>query len=98
MLIAGDSEFDRRGCLDTDSDGFSGLMKLANSWLYNQYGLCADALPNEPTQWTDFDGDGFGDNFGNKSWEDTQDEAWPGSYVPSSGSRCMSSCSGYFRN
>ena len=82
MLIAGDSEFDRRGCLDTDSDGFS---DPDENWptvgCTNQYGLCADALPNEPTQWTDFDGDGFGDNFGNKSWEDTRDEAWPGSYM-----------------
>ena len=82
MLIAGDSEFDRRGCLDTDSDGFSDPdADWPTVGCTNQYGLCADALPNEPTQWTDFDGDGFGDNFGNKSWEDTRDEAWPGSYM-----------------
>jgi len=82
MLIPGDSEFDRRGCLDTDSDGFS---DPTDDWAItgctNQYGLCADALPDEPTQWTDFDNDGFGDNFGNKSWEDTRDAAWPGSYM-----------------
>ena len=97
MLIAGDSEFDRRGCLDTDSDGFS---DPDENWptvgCTNQYGLCADALPNEPTQYN-FDGDGFGDNFGNKSWEDTRDEAWPEVMMSSSGSR-WSSCGGYFWN
>ena len=82
MTVAGDSEFDRRGCLDTDSDGFSDPDEYWGvEGCSNQYGLCADALPNEPTQWTDFDGDGFGDNFGNKSWEDSRDEAWPGSYM-----------------
>ena len=82
MLVNGDSEFDRRGCLDTDSDGFSDPdADWGTTGCTNQYGLCADALPDEPTQWTDFDGDGFGDNFGNKSWEDTRDEAWPGSYM-----------------
>ena len=35
------------GCLDTDQDG----------WADSE-----DAQPNEPTQWSDFDGDGYGDN------------------------------------
>ena len=35
------------GCLDTDQDG----------WADSE-----DAQPNEPTQWSDVDGDGYGDN------------------------------------
>jgi hypothetical protein len=44
--IFGTSMFDRLGCLDTDGDGRSDE---------------GDALPNEPTQWDDYDLDGFGD-------------------------------------
>ena len=43
----GTSTEDRFGCLDTDADGWS-----------NE----GDELPNEPTQWQDRDGDGYGDN------------------------------------
>ena len=35
------------GCLDTDQDGWANI---------------EDAQPNEPTQWSDVDGDGYGDN------------------------------------
>ena len=35
------------GCLDTDQDGWADI---------------EDAQPNEPTQWSDVDGDGYGDN------------------------------------
>jgi len=45
--IYGNSSNDRFGCLDSDSDGWSDD---------------GDALPNNPTQWLDRDGDGFGDN------------------------------------
>ena len=44
---AGTSTIDRYGCIDSDSDGVSNL---------------TDAFPNEPTQWSDIDNDGFGDN------------------------------------
>ena len=44
--IFGTSMFDRLGCLDTDGDGRSDE---------------GDALPNESTQWDDYDLDGFGD-------------------------------------
>ena len=44
---AGSSMLDRFGCRDTDNDG----------WSDN-----GDALPENPTQWLDRDGDGYGDN------------------------------------
>ena len=43
----GTSSKDRRGCLDTDDDGWSDE---------------GDAFPNEPTQHSDQDNDGYGDN------------------------------------
>ena len=54
--ISGTSTLDRYGCTDTDSDGWSdpdGVWTTANN---------ADAFINEPTQWADSDGDGYGDN------------------------------------
>ena len=30
----------------------------------------ADAFPSDDTQWSDWDEDGFGDNYGNLSWID----------------------------
>ena len=44
---AGNSTIDRFGCPDDDGDGWSNA---------------GDALPQEPTQWVDEDGDGFGEN------------------------------------
>ena len=52
----GTSTIDRTGCPDTDNDGHSdpdGTWTTANG---------ADAFINEPTQWVDQDGDGYGDN------------------------------------
>ena len=43
----GDSTIDQTGCPDNDSDGYS------NS---------GDAFPNDPSQFSDYDGDGCGDN------------------------------------
>ena len=54
--ISGTSTQDRNGCTDTDSDGWSdpdGVWTTADN---------ADAFINEPTQWSDSDGDGYGDN------------------------------------
>ena len=79
---AGTSEFDRRGCPDADSDGYS---DPGAAWPAKDCpsltGVCGDALPDDSTQWTDFDGDGYGDNYNNQSWSDSRDSAWPGGYV-----------------
>ena len=53
---AGYSNIDRFGCIDTDFDYYSNPSE--------GYGVedGADALPDDKTQWEDFDGDGYGDN------------------------------------
>ena len=56
-----------KGCPDQDGDGF------ADS---------EDDFPTEITQWSDYDEDGYGDNYGNSSWNSTRDPNWPGIYVP----------------
>ena len=50
----GTSSKDRRGCLDTDGDGWSDK---------------GDAFPNEPTQHSDQDNDGYGDNQSENAFE-----------------------------
>ena len=55
----GDSTLDRFGCRDTDNDGWSDI---------------GDALPENPTQWIDRDGDGFGEN---NSEEATEIDLFP---------------------
>ena len=55
-FTSGTSTIDRVGCVDIDGDGYSdptSNWSIANG---------ADALINEPTQWSDQDGDGYGDN------------------------------------
>ena len=39
----------------------------------------ADAFADDPTQWSDFDGDGYGDNYANTTWDD-RNPSWPGEY------------------
>ena len=56
MLIAGNSTFDRFGCLDFDGDGYSDGDAQWNT------SSGSDAFPFEPTQNADQDEDGFGDN------------------------------------
>ena len=59
--LHGSSMHDRRGCYDSDGDGYS---NPDDDW-----GLLegADFFPADETQWGDYDGDGFGDNSsGNK--------------------------------
>ena len=47
------------GCADRDNDGWADEI---------------DDFPNEPTQWKDNDGDGYGDNWGNSTWNSTRDD------------------------
>ena len=54
----GNSSEDRLGCQDDDGDGWS---NPTPDWLAHPDGD-ADAFPDDPTQWRDSDGDGFGDN------------------------------------
>ena len=68
--IWGNSTADRRGCLDTDGDGHS------NNYSYDinsETGLreneLGDALPNDPNQWRDRDGDGFGESGQGDLWD-----------------------------
>ncbi|MBD18712.1 MAG: hypothetical protein CMB13_03635 [Euryarchaeota archaeon] len=52
----GNSSLDRKGCLDSDGDGWS---DPDTGWSLNDG---ADAFPNNATQWSDQDEDGYGDN------------------------------------
>ena len=54
----GNSSEDRVGCEDSDGDGWS---NPTPDWPAHPTGD-ADAFPDDPTQWRDSDGDGFGDN------------------------------------
>ena len=56
--VPGRSIWDRLGCPDSDGDGYSNPDQ--NS-LASPDGE-ADAFPNEASQWSDQDGDGYGDN------------------------------------
>ena len=73
--IHGTSTEDRWGCIDTDGDGYS---DPGSGW-----GLSdgADAWKNEETQWSDFDEDGYYDNYDNTAWTATRESDWPGKYV-----------------
>ena len=72
--VPGTSTADRLGCFDSDEDGYS---DADSSW-YIEDG--ADAFPNDATQWADSDEDGFGDNWGNSTWDDRK-SSWNGIYV-----------------
>ncbi len=63
VLAARISSIDRLGCTDSDRDGYS---DADESWFAHPDGL-GDAFPNEPTQWWDCDGDGYGDNWANSN-------------------------------
>ena len=72
-LISGTSVLDRYGCPDTDMDGYS---TADASWTVEDG---ADAFPTDNTQWSDWDEDGHGDNYGNLSWTN-RNANWPGEY------------------
>ena len=54
-------------------------LTLTNISITNQTG---DAFPNDPTQWNDTDGDGYGDNYENASWNTYRPPTWPGLLLP----------------
>ena len=59
--IEGYSWRDRLGCVDSDGDGASDASDFGTFREWNiEDG--ADKWPNDPTQWADSDGDGYGDN------------------------------------
>ncbi len=61
---------DQFGCVllgvDTDNDGYDDT---------------DDDFPADSTQWSDSDGDGYGDNWGNPSWNSSREEAGIGQWV-----------------
>ena len=57
---------DRNGCLDTDNDGSSDPSDLGEFLEWNT-SSGADMWANDPTQWADSDGDGYGDNSSNEA-------------------------------
>ena len=60
--MAGNSTVDRTACPDTDGDGYSDpTLPIGNASGWNSSDG-ADALPLNPTQWIDSDGDGYGEN------------------------------------
>jgi len=65
-MIAGNSTFGLIGCPDDDSDGWDNV---------------TDALPLEPTQWSDTDSDGWGDNWDNTTLNNTRNSSWPGQWL-----------------
>jgi hypothetical protein len=73
ISVSGTSTADRLGCLDTDGDGHSDPDSMWDS----ESG--ADAFVDDPTQWSDYDGDGYGDNYANTTWDD-RNPSWPGTY------------------
>ena len=88
---SGDSLYDRLGCYDYDGDGYS---NPEGNW---DSGNGADAFPQNPLQWSDFDGDGLGDNWGNLSWTD-RPEGWPGQYLESIAENEQDTCPLQFGN
>ena len=54
--VSGNSTIDRIGCPDTDGDGHS---DVDSGWNTSNG---ADAFKTDPTQWSDADSDGYGDN------------------------------------
>ena len=78
---SGSSFEDRFGCPDLDSDGWSDADAFWTDSKWESLGFGPDAFPMDSTQWYDTDEDGFGDNWGNSSWNETRNETWPGIWV-----------------
>ena len=61
--VWGDSSEDRRGCPDRDNDGWSDPDEWGDLGYIWTVADGADAFHEDPTQWGDYDGDGYGDNW-----------------------------------
>ena len=70
--VNGHSQHDRRGCPDSDNDGWS---DGDESWPVSPNGS-ADTFPSDGTQWADSDSDGFGDNLKVKILDPDIDGEW----------------------
>ena len=70
--IWGDSINDRLGCVDSDGDGWS---DPDANWPSTSNCYQADAFPNDPTQWCDEDGDGYGSNISGNDADECPNEA-----------------------
>ena len=70
--IWGDSINDRLGCVDSDGDGWS---DPDANWASTSNCYQADAFPNDPTQWCDEDGDGYGSNISGNDADECPNEA-----------------------
>ncbi len=66
--LFGNSTTDRIGCIDSDGDGYS---DADENWSIE---MGADAFFEDPTQWSDVDGDGYGDNFEGDQFDFCTDE------------------------
>ena len=70
----GNSTNDRTGCPDTDGDGYSDVTMPSQGNAGWNLTDGADAFPLEDTQWSDTDGDGFGDNIAGFQADDCPSE------------------------
>ncbi len=69
----GNSDEDRYGCRDSDLDGWSDpdptAIYATQPWNISDG---ADAFDTDSTQWSDFDYDGYGDNWDDPSWNESR--------------------------
>ena len=86
---AGTSTQDRFGCPDLDGDGYSDPDAFWAEDKWDSLGYGPDQFIFDPTQWSDTDKDGFGDNWGNPDWNDSRNEQWPGIFVENATSADM---------
>jgi len=84
--MPGTSFLDRHGCIDRDGDGYS-LPDI--DWPAHPDGF-GDAFDDQPSQWWDTDGDGYGDNRSEGAW---QSDSCPASWGNSTRDRwgCLDS-------
>ena len=75
VFVAGNSTVDRQGCLDFDGDGYS---DPSSDWITSDG---ADHFQYEATQWRDSDSDGYGDNWGNVTWNTTREGDDKGQFI-----------------